>query len=65
MVERGHDDGVGTDEMVSYEYARVRYLYANRLKLPDRTAIDYQVGGHQVFLKGTQEFLEKHLGKAR
>lgn len=65
MVERGHDDGVGTDEMVSYEYAKVRYLYANRLKLPERTAIDYQVGGHQIFLKGTMEFLEKHLGKAK
>ena len=32
MVERGHDDGVGTDEMVAYEYAKVRHLYANRLK---------------------------------
>ena len=60
MVERGHDDGVGTDEMVSYEFAKVRYLYANRLKLPERTAIDYQVGGHQIFLKGTLEFLERH-----
>ena len=29
MVERGHDDGVGIDEMVAYEYAKVRYLYAN------------------------------------
>ena len=37
MVERGHDDGVGIDEMVAYEYAKVRYLYANRLKIPDRT----------------------------
>ena len=37
MVERGHDDGVGTDEMVAYEYAKVRHLYANRLKIPDRT----------------------------
>lgn len=65
MVERGHDDPVGTDEMVSSEYAKVRYLYANRLKLPERTAIDYQPGGHQIFLKGTMEFIEKHLGKAR
>ena len=24
MVERGHDDGVGIDEMVAYEYAKVR-----------------------------------------
>jgi len=63
MVERGHDDGVGTDEMVASEFAKVRYLYANRLKLPERTTIDFQVGGHRIFLKGTQEFLEKHLGK--
>jgi cephalosporin-C deacetylase-like acetyl esterase len=63
MVERGHDDGVGTDEMVSSEFAKVRYLYANRLKLPERTAIDYQAGGHQIFLKGTLEFLEKYIGR--
>ena len=24
MVERGHNDGVGIDEMVAYEYAKVR-----------------------------------------
>ncbi len=65
MVERGHDDGVGTDDMVSSEYAKVRYLYANRLKLPERTMIDYQVGGHQIFLKGTMAFIEKHLGKVK
>ncbi|MBY0514450.1 MAG: dienelactone hydrolase family protein, partial [Gemmataceae bacterium] len=61
MVERGHDDGVGTDEMVSYEYARVRYLYANRLKLAGRTEIEYQVGGHRIFGQGTYAFLAKHL----
>ncbi len=65
MVERGHDDGVGTDEMVAYEYAKVRYLYANKLKIPDRTAIEFSPGGHEVFLKGTLTFLEKHLGKPR
>ncbi len=65
MVERGHDDGVGTDEMVASEYAKVRYLYANRLKIPDRTAIEFSVGGHEIFAKGTFEFLEKHLGKPR
>ncbi|MBN9524337.1 alpha/beta hydrolase, partial [bacterium] len=63
MVERGHDDGVGTDEMVSYEYAKVRYLYANRLKLPGRTEIEYQPGGHRVFSRGTFAFLARHLGK--
>jgi dienelactone hydrolase len=65
MVERGHDDGVGTDEMVAYEYAKVRYLYANKLKLPERAAIDFQPGGHEIFLKGTLDFLEMHVGKAR
>ena len=34
MVERGHDDGVGTDEMVAYEYAKVRYLYAEPAEDP-------------------------------
>jgi hypothetical protein len=63
MVERGHDDGVGTDEMVSYEYAKVRYLYANRLKVPERTEIEYQPGGHRVFSRGTFAFLAKHLKK--
>lgn len=61
MVERGHDDGVGTDEMVSYEYAKVRYLYANRLKIADRTEIEYQPGGHRIFGQGTYAFLAKHL----
>ena len=61
MVERGHDDGVGTDEMVAYEYAKVRYLYANRLKIPDRTAIEWFVGGHMNNCKGTFAFLKQHL----
>ena len=49
------------DAMVAYEYAKVRYLYANRLKIADRTEIEYQVGGHRVFGKGTYAFLAKHL----
>jgi hypothetical protein len=61
MVERGHDDGVGTDEMVSYEFAKVRYLYANRLKLPERTTIEYFAGGHQINAKETFAFLKKNL----
>ncbi len=65
MVERGHDDGVGIDEMVAYEYAKIRYLYANRLKIADRTDIEFSVGGHEIFLKGTLTFLEKHLGKPK
>jgi dienelactone hydrolase len=63
MVERGHDDGVGTDEMVAYEYAKVRYLYQNRLKIPERTAIEFFPGGHQIHFVGTREFLKRHLGR--
>ena len=45
MVERGHNDGVGIDERVAYEYAKVRRHYA-RLKLPEHTAIEFFAGGH-------------------
>jgi len=61
MVERGHDDGVGTDEMVAYEFAKVRYLYENRLKLPDRTTLEFFVGFHEIHAKGTFDFLKKKL----
>ncbi len=63
MVERGHDDGVGTDEMVAYEFAKVRYLYENKLKLPENVAIEWFVGGHEIHGKGTFEFLKNHLKK--
>jgi len=62
MVERGHDDGVGIDSWVASEYAKVRYLYANRLKLPQQTTIEFSVGGHRNFCKGSFEFLDRHLG---
>ncbi|AMV23593.1 Alpha/beta hydrolase family protein [Gemmata sp. SH-PL17] len=61
MVERGHDDGVGTDEMVAYEFAKVRYLYANRLKIPGNTTIEFFPGGHQINAKGTFAFLKAKL----
>ena len=64
MVERGHDDGVGIDEWVAYEYAKVRRLYS-RLKLPERTAIEFFPGGHQINGRGTFAFLQKHLGWPR
>ena len=48
MVERGHDDGVGTDEMVAYEFAKVRYLYESRLRLADKAEIEFFVGVHQI-----------------
>ena len=60
MVERGHDDGVGIDEWVAYEYAKVRRLY-NKLGIGDRTEIEYFNGPHQIHGQGTFEFLHKHL----
>jgi cephalosporin-C deacetylase-like acetyl esterase len=60
MVERGHNDGVGIDEWVSYEYAKVRRLYT-KLGLTDRTEIEYFDGPHTINGKGTFEFLRKHL----
>jgi len=60
MVERGHDDGVGIDEWVAYEYAKVRRLYS-RLKIPERTEIEFFAGGHEIHSQGTFRFLQKHL----
>ncbi len=60
MVERGHHDPVGTDEMVSWEYARVRRFYAD-MNLADRTTIEYFQGRHEIHGAGTFEFLRKHL----
>ena len=60
MVERGHADGVGTDEWVSYEFAKVRRLYTE-LRIPERTAIEYFDGPHRINGVGTFEFLHTHL----
>ncbi len=64
MVERGHDDGVGIDERVAYEYAKVRRHYA-RLRIPDRTAIEFFSGGHEIHGQGTFAFLSRHLNWPR
>ncbi|MGH7226731.1 MAG: alpha/beta hydrolase family protein, partial [Gemmataceae bacterium] len=60
MVERGHDDGVGIDEWIAYEYAKVRRLYS-RLKIPERTEIEFFAGRHEIHGQGTFRFLQKHL----
>lgn len=60
MVERGHKDGVGTDEWVAFEYAKVNRLY-DQLGIPDRTRIEYFNGGHAIRAVGTMEFLHRHL----
>ncbi len=62
MVERGHFDGVGTDERVAAEFAKVRHLYRARLKLPaDACQIEWFDGPHTINGQGTFAFLHKHL----
>jgi hypothetical protein len=61
MVERGHNDGVGTDEWVNYEFAKVRRLY-NKLGIGDRTTIEHFDGPHMIHGVGTYEFLKEKLG---
>lgn len=60
MVERGHDDGVAPDEWVAYEYAKVRRLYT-KLKIPERTEIEFFDGPHTIHGVGTFDFLHRHL----
>lgn len=64
MVERGHNDGVGIDEWVNYEFAKVRRLY-NKLGLGERTEIEHFDGPHTIHGVGTFDFLRRHLGEPR
>lgn len=59
MVERGHDDGVGIDEMVAFEYAKVNRLY-NKLHVPDKTQIAYFNGGHEINGIAAYDFITRH-----
>jgi dienelactone hydrolase len=61
MVERGHFDGVGVDEQVASEYAKVQRVYNVQLKMPERCEIEYFVGPHKINGVGTFRFLHKHL----
>lgn len=60
MVERGHDDGVGTDEWVGYEYAKVRRGY-DKLGVGGETEIEWFNGPHMIHGVGTFDFLHRHL----
>jgi dienelactone hydrolase len=60
MVERGHRDGVGMDEWVAYEYAKVRRFYTF-LGIPDRTDIEFFKGVHEINAIGTFRFLRERL----
>jgi dienelactone hydrolase len=61
MVERGHFDGVSSDEAVAYEYAKVFHLYSARLGRGDRCELEVFVGPHTINGRGTFDFLHKHL----
>lgn len=61
MVERGHTDGVSTDDWVAYEYAKVFFHYNHRLKIGDRCEMEVFDGPHTINGKGTFKFLHKHL----
>lgn len=61
MVERGHFDGVSSDEAVAYEFAKVRNLYNAQLGIGDRCEIEWFVGPHTINGQGTFDFLRKHL----
>lgn len=61
MVERGHNDGVADDWTVAYEYAKIRNLYAAKLKIPQLTEIEWFDGPHTINGKGSFEFLHRHL----
>ncbi|MCC7155435.1 MAG: dienelactone hydrolase family protein [Bryobacterales bacterium] len=62
MVERGHRDGVGADEWVAYEYAKVRRYYDEN-GWGGRTAIAYFNGPHRVDGAEALPFLRKWLGR--
>jgi len=61
MVERGHFDGVGPDEAVAFEFAKVFYLYDAKLGIGDRCSIEFFVGPHTINGKGTFAFLRRQL----
>lgn len=60
MVERGHDDGVGLDEWVAWEFAKVRRHY-DKLGVGDRAEIEFFNGPHTINGQGTFRFLHRHL----
>jgi dienelactone hydrolase len=60
MVERGHDDGVGLDEHVGYEWAKVRRGY-DKLGISERAEIEWFDGPHTIHGVGTFKFLHRWL----
>lgn len=62
MVERGYFDGVGKDEWVDYEFAKVRRYY-DLHGLGSLIAIEHFAGPHSINGNASFEFLDKHLKK--
>jgi hypothetical protein len=60
MVERGHDDGVGLDHWVAWEFAKVRRGYT-KLGVPTATEIEWHEGPHTINGQATFAFLHRHL----
>jgi hypothetical protein len=60
MVERGHEDGVGLDEHVGYEFAKVLRGYT-KLGVPERAQIEWFDGPHTIHGNGTYRFLHQWL----
>ena len=60
MVERGHEDGVGIDEWVNFEFAKIRRFY-NKLGVGDRAEIEHFDGPHTINGQATYDFLHRHL----
>ena len=52
MVERGHNDRVGRDQWVAYEYAKVRWLYA-QFGMAEQDGDRVFNGGHTINGQGT------------
>jgi hypothetical protein len=46
---------------VAYEYAKVRQFFDMRMRIPERTEIEFFNGPHTINGKGTFEFLKHHL----
>ncbi len=64
MVERGHRDGVGVDEWVAYEYAKVRRWY-EEAGMGERTRIAWFNGTHRIDAVETLDFLRRFLGPSK
>lgn len=60
MAQRGHADGVAWDEFVGYEYALVQRIY-QRLKVPERAALHWFDGGHEIDVEAAAAFFDRFL----